>query len=181
MTVQDVLDGLGISRGALYHYFDSKQALLEALVERMGSDAAETLLPIVRDPDLTALEKFRRYVETSARLKADRQELVIGMMRTWYSDENVLVRHKLTDAAQTFTAPMIIEPIIRQGVAEGVFDTRHPEAAARIIVQIFLSAADTAARLLLLEAPDDSEAGRSEELMDATTESVERILGAPPR
>jgi TetR/AcrR family transcriptional repressor of nem operon len=180
MTIQDVLDGLGISRGALYHYFDSKQALLEALVERMGSDAAETLLPIVRDPDLTALEKFHRYVETSARLKADRQELVIGMMRTWYSDENVLIRHKLTDAALRFTAPMIIEPIIRQGVAEGVFDTRYPEAAARIIVQVFLSTADGAARLLLLEAPDESVARQSQELMEATTDSVERILGASP-
>src|SRR2546430_3217796 len=30
MSVQDVLDELGASRGAFYHYFDSKQALLEA-------------------------------------------------------------------------------------------------------------------------------------------------------
>jgi len=36
MAIQDILDGLHISRGALYHYFDSKQALLDALVDRMG-------------------------------------------------------------------------------------------------------------------------------------------------
>ncbi len=28
MTVQDVLDELGASKGAFYHYFDSKEALL---------------------------------------------------------------------------------------------------------------------------------------------------------
>ena len=39
MTIQDILDGLPISKGAFYHYFDSKQALLEALIERMLKEA----------------------------------------------------------------------------------------------------------------------------------------------
>ena len=30
MSIQDVLDALEVSKGAFYHYFDSKQALLEA-------------------------------------------------------------------------------------------------------------------------------------------------------
>ena len=29
MSIQDILDELHISKGAFYHYFDSKQALLE--------------------------------------------------------------------------------------------------------------------------------------------------------
>ena len=52
--------------GRSYHYFDSKEAILGALVDQMGSDAADALLPIVRDPKSTALEKFRSYVETHA-------------------------------------------------------------------------------------------------------------------
>ena len=36
MTIQDILDDLHLSKGAFYHYFDSKQSLLEALIERMG-------------------------------------------------------------------------------------------------------------------------------------------------
>ena len=49
MTIQDILDGLHISKGAFYHYFDSKGDLLEALVERMASDGMRLLLPIVED------------------------------------------------------------------------------------------------------------------------------------
>ncbi|MEO8612545.1 MAG: helix-turn-helix domain-containing protein, partial [Chloroflexota bacterium] len=30
LTIQDILQALNISKGALYHYFDSKQAVLEA-------------------------------------------------------------------------------------------------------------------------------------------------------
>jgi len=32
MSVQDILDELKISKGAFYHYFDSKLALLDGLV-----------------------------------------------------------------------------------------------------------------------------------------------------
>ena len=55
MTIQDMLDGLRISKGAFYHYFDSKQAVLEALVERLGEEVVQLLLPIVHDPELASL------------------------------------------------------------------------------------------------------------------------------
>ena len=34
-SIQDILDALGASQGAFYHYFGSKADLLEAVVERM--------------------------------------------------------------------------------------------------------------------------------------------------
>ena len=37
MSIQDILAEVKISKGAFYHYFDSKQALLEALIERLVS------------------------------------------------------------------------------------------------------------------------------------------------
>ena len=35
MSVQDVQDELAVSRGAIYHYFRSKEAILEAVIDRM--------------------------------------------------------------------------------------------------------------------------------------------------
>ena len=49
MSIQDVLDEVGASRGAFYHYFDSKTALLEAVLERIVVQASASLclsLPI---------------------------------------------------------------------------------------------------------------------------------------
>ena len=54
MTIQDILDGLKISRGALYHYFDSKDALLEALVDRMGKTAVTAPMATSPAPRWTA-------------------------------------------------------------------------------------------------------------------------------
>jgi AcrR family transcriptional regulator len=179
MSIQDLIDGLGISRGALYHYFDSKQAVMEALVDRMGNVAVETLLPIIRDPDLTALEKFRRYVNGSIMIKAGSQELITDLIRAWQREENLRIRHKLAAATLDRTAPMILEPIIRQGVAEKTFDTAYPAQTARIIAGIWLGLADS---LIMLIAQDADESVITEQvttLISATTTGIERILGAP--
>ena len=53
LTVQDLLDDLQISKGAFYHYFDSKLAVIESLTERLVDDSAEALVPIVKSPKST--------------------------------------------------------------------------------------------------------------------------------
>ena len=52
MTIQDILDELQIAKGTLYHYFDSKRALLEALIERAQGEIEQMLIPLVHDPAL---------------------------------------------------------------------------------------------------------------------------------
>src|SRR5438093_12568621 len=74
MAIQDILDDLQISKGAFYHYFDSKPALLEAIIERMLQEVEQLLVPIVHDPQLPALEKFQRFFAVSAGWKTARKE-----------------------------------------------------------------------------------------------------------
>src|ERR1700730_4301624 len=88
MTIQDILDDLQISKGAFYHYFDSKQALLEALIARMGEEAEELLLPIVHDPHMSALEKLQRFYPTLARWKTARKTFFLALLQTLYADDN---------------------------------------------------------------------------------------------
>ena len=178
MTIQDILDGLSISRGAFYHYFDSKQALLEALVERMGRQAEQAILPIVQDPHLTAVEKFCRYFEVSGRSKSMQKELVTSLMRLWYSDENALIRQKMIRDALRHT-PRLLEPIIRQGIAEKVFTTAFPEQAAVIIAGIDLSLSDAIIAPLLAPGPGQEAQQKLAPLLAAYADAVERILGAP--
>ena len=120
MTIQDILDGLHISRGALYHYFDSKQALLEALIDRMGKEAVQTFLPYVMDPELTAIEKLNRYFEASVRWKTAQKELILNLLHIWYSNDNAFIRQKMTTESLKVSAGLVFEPILRQGIEEEV-------------------------------------------------------------
>ena len=63
MTTQDLLEALQISRGAFYHYFESKQALLMALVERIGEQAEQLVLPMISDRQIPTQDKLLRFIE----------------------------------------------------------------------------------------------------------------------
>src|SRR4029078_10435320 len=81
LSIQDVLDELGASKGAFYHYFDSKAALLDAVVERMVLQATDGMAPIIDDPDLRALDKLRTLFATMGQWKWERSELVLALLR----------------------------------------------------------------------------------------------------
>src|SRR5512140_1882198 len=126
MSIQDILDALKISKGAFYHYFDSKQALLDGLIEQILGEAEQVLRPIVEAKDLSAIEKMRRYFDAGGRWKTENKAFMIDLLRVWYNDANALMRQKQETAAIKRIAPMLTQ-IIRQGIAEGVFTTRHPD------------------------------------------------------
>jgi AcrR family transcriptional regulator len=178
MTTQDLLDGLHISRGALYHYFVSKEALMEALVDRMGQEAVQNLLLITQGQNLTAGQKLCRFLETSIRWKSSQKELIISLMRLWFSDENTFIRHKMTEESRKQMTGFL-EPIIRQGVAEGTFTVRHPRQVAVVIAGVSLSLTDTMTGLVLLPQLDQAAIQELEDTLEAYVDTVERILGAP--
>src|SRR5260370_15051309 len=80
MSVQDVLHALEASKGAFYHYFDSKQALLEAVVERFADSAIADLAPVLNDPNLPALRKLERFFAGIARRKAEHKDLMLAII-----------------------------------------------------------------------------------------------------
>lgn len=182
MTIQDILDDLQISKGAFYHYFDSKGAVLNALVERMVADEVLPLImPIVQDPNLSAVEKLERYFDTGLRWKSAQKPLMLALLRVWVADENAIVRQKMFARTVNQVTPLLTA-IVRQGVQEGVFTTAYPEQVGQVIIYILQGLSDMIIELMLA---DDKEldAARVERTVTAYTralnDAVERVLGAP--
>ncbi len=179
MTIQDMLDDLQISKGAFYHYFDSKQAVLEALIERMQEEVEQLLLSIVQDPHLPALEKLRRFFPMLARWKTARKTFILALLRVWYTDDNALFRQKLRAMVIKRITPLLTE-IIRQGIQEGVLTTSYPDQVGEVILSLVLDLGDTIAWLLLSGEPKrDDDVRRIESTVAAYTDALERALGAP--
>jgi AcrR family transcriptional regulator len=180
-TIEDVLAKLHMSRGALYHYFGSKRALLEGIVESMGESAVRTLQPVVDDPSLGALDKLRAYFDTSTTWKAENLTAMTVAMRLWRDENNALLRQKMSQESMRTTAPLL-ESIIRQGCDEGVFDTGHPREAAVIVTGMGLYLAD--AIIDAMEADGsvglDVSGARTSDVLAAYVDAFERILGARP-
>jgi AcrR family transcriptional regulator len=176
MTTQDLLESLQISRGAFYHYFESKQALLMALVERLAEQAEQLIVPIAADRTLPAQDKLLRFFAVVDQLKRDNVDLVFAFLRVWYADENALFRHKLYLARIKRLAPWLAQ-IIEEGVTEGVFTTPHPYHAARMILSLLEDLGYATAELLLVEEGKPLDIPRMAQISEATVDALERVLG----
>ncbi|WP_396918043.1 TetR/AcrR family transcriptional regulator [Mycolicibacterium sp.] len=180
MTIEDVLGALQISKGALYHYFRSKQALLEGVVDQMGEAATARLQHIADAPDQTALDKLHAYFAASYAWKSENATAVATLIRLWHDENNALLRQKLAQGSMHTTAPFL-ESIIRQGVAEGVFDTDFPHEAAGIITAMGLHLADAFIEAIKADGATgiDISGPHARTAVAAYQQAFERILGLP--
>ena len=178
MAIQDVLDDLQISKGAFYHYFGSKQALLEALIEQMLDEGEQFLIALTQDPTLSALEKLQRFFIQLAQWKTAQKETFLGLLRVWYADENALVRHKLQEARIKRVTPWLAA-IIRQGLEEGTLRTDYPDEAGQVIVSLLNDHSNRLSELLLSGQFGPEQFSHIERTVAVYTEAIERVLGAP--
>jgi AcrR family transcriptional regulator len=176
MSIQDVLDELGASRGAFYHYFDSKQALLEAIIDRMVDAGLAAVAPIVDDPSLPAATKLQRVFTGIGRWKTDRKALVMSLIEVWLSDDNAIVREKLRRTTVERMVPLLA-PIVKQGIDEGMFKASSATETARVLVMLLLGFQDGATELFVARQRNAISYEVAERTMASYAEAFERILG----
>lgn len=178
MTIQDILQECQISKGAFYYYFDSKGALLEALIERMLNEALLILQPIVEDPNLGALDKLQLYFSTAGRWKIAQKEFMLEILRVWYADENAIVRQKVSGAGLARIGPMI-DSIVSQGVQEGLFSVPCPDRLGEVSLFLMYGLGDMMIQQLLSRDPNKAPLDQIMNTLEAYTRAMERVLGAP--
>ena len=177
MSIQDVLDALQTSRGALYHYFDSKQGLLEGVVERLVNGALGSLAPVLHDACLPAPRKLELAFSGLARWKAGQKDLVLALIPIWQSDANAIVREKVRRLAVSRFVPLLAG-IIRQGIDEGVFTASSAEGTAMAINALLQGMQDWALSAFVERQQGLSSFEEVRRIAASLTESLERVLGA---
>lgn len=177
MSVQDVLDQLEASRGAFYHYFTSKQALLEAVVDRLAEGAMGAVEPIVNDSALSAPRKLERIFGGIASFKERRQDLVLKLLEVWSSDANAIVREKVRRMSLQRLVPQLAN-VVAQGVEERVFVVHHAEQTAAVLVSLMLGFQERAVELFLARQAGSVSFQSVQRTVDAWARAYERILGA---
>jgi AcrR family transcriptional regulator len=178
MSIQGVLNELDASKGAFYHYFDSKQALLEAVVERFADGAMAALAPVLGDPDLPALRKLERVFAGIARWKAERKELVLAILEVWTSDSNAIVREKVRRMTVSRMVPLL-SAVVEQGIEEGVFRAISADETAMVLVALMQGSQELAVDHFIARQAGTVTFEVVQRSVAAFTEAFERILGIP--
>lgn len=130
-SLQDIIDGLGgLTKGAIYYHFRSKEEILIAVVESMSKENNAVMKEIRDDPSLTGKEKIEKMFEKS--LTNPKQKEVFTVTPNLMENPKLLVYYLKTVASEV--VPDYIVPVIRQGAADGSIHTDCPEELADLIM-----------------------------------------------
>jgi AcrR family transcriptional regulator len=177
MGIQDILDELQISKGAFYHYFDSKLALLGAVLDRMQAAMADPVVQLVADKELSAMAKLRGFFSALFGWKSARKEFFLSLLRVWYSPDNAVVRQQVHRNAVRRFGPLL-EDIVEQGIAERTLTISSSEGLGSIVLAVADDLSDRIAGWLLAdEQREPVEAIQHTALVYSS--ALERMLGAP--
>ncbi len=184
-SVNAIIDAVGVSKGAFYHYFRTKEDLLDELAARASAQALSLIQPLTDAPELDAVDKLNEMFRRTNSFKAQNRGLMIAIARVFYSDDNLRLRVRLADRSVETVGPLIAE-FIEQGNAEGSMSVRYPQETARFVLRIGSELVGEIAAELV-RAGDGSNAREAEAAIEAIVRqmnvynvSVERILGIEP-
>ncbi len=184
MSIQDIINKLGISKGAFFHYFPSKSALLEALLARTSEQGMKVISPIADDMSLPPIKKLERIIQAGMQWKSTQKPFMMAILKAWYSDENALVRQKMLEE---YTGQLggLLNRVFVEGITQGVFHTSYPDMAGKIVFALMTQMSDSLGHILL-RVNSDPPGNIEDTLMEMNqvirshTDAVERILGAEP-
>ncbi|MCI9417389.1 MAG: TetR/AcrR family transcriptional regulator [Eubacterium sp.] len=130
-SIQDIIEHLGgLSKGAIYHHFKSKEDILIAVTDKMTSESNRMLASIRDRSDLNGREKLKTIFKESIRRPV--QNDIFTVAPNFHKNPKLLfsLLHDTIDEV----APNYILPILRQGISDGSIKTDYPEQLAELIL-----------------------------------------------
>lgn len=130
-SIQDIIDHLGgLSKGAIYHHFKSKEDILVAVTDKMTEESNQILLVIRDRTDLTGKEKLKTIFKES--IFRTVQDDIFTVAPNFNNNPKLLF--SIFCETINKAAPDYILPIIRQGITDGSIQTDYPAELAELII-----------------------------------------------
>lgn len=132
-SIQDIINNLdGLSKGAIYHHFKSKEEILIAVTNKMTEESNRMLFEIRNNPNMTGKEKLKKLLEDSVNRPVHDE---IFSAAPNIKSSPALVSSILMESVET-VAPEYVLPIIKQGIGDGSIQTEYPEELAELIMLV---------------------------------------------
>lgn len=132
-TIQNIIDELGLSKGAIYHHFESKKEILKAIVE--GKSGREQSLMIALANETKAETAFEKLRGVFAAFIAGTTEIydnsMADMISLYWDNPQYIVaamKSNITDGA-----PLIAQ-MFEEGIADGSLKMDYPLEYAEILL-----------------------------------------------
>jgi AcrR family transcriptional regulator len=133
--MDDIVSESGLSKGTLYWYFDSKDAIIIGILDRIFDWEAVQMHEIL-DREISAQKKFDLFIETSLQDLKKMEPLMPIFFDFWsLSIRNKTINKAIKRYYQSFIE--LVEPILELGIEQGEFRSVNVRETALAIGALF--------------------------------------------
>lgn len=122
-TINHIMKAAGISKGALYHYFSSKEQILDSVMEDLMANEIARLQSLIADPALSGCDKLIRLLAAGVQKPEDLERVLENYRRI----RNSMFHYRLQEESMLATA-RIFTAVIAEGAECGEFHLVSPPA-----------------------------------------------------
>lgn len=180
-TVADIIERARVSKGGFYHHFESKEELLDALIERMTQAIVANARDVLEDENLDALTKLERFFRRSEQWKVKALPGLRGITMAALDPNNAQLYVRMARAGAAALQPAIVR-LVEQGVREKIFDVPDPEIVAELLVDMSNARHAVLAETMALVKKGDLNKGAKhlEQRIRKEEAVIDRVLGVKP-
>lgn len=140
-SVSDIVRKVGVAQGTFYYYFESKDAILDAVLDHYLMDHLEPVIKaIMADTSLNAVQKIRLIVTESLSFQTGERKV----MEFLHADRNMASHQKYMLKVRDMFVPVITN-VLEEGIEEGMFTVPYPRETAELMLVMFAYLHDSAA------------------------------------
>jgi AcrR family transcriptional regulator len=177
-AVDTIVQEAGVSKGAFYHHFDSKDEILDAVAERTAAEAMRIIEPATADRSAGAIVRLNRFFSIARTWGAEHFGLLREVLLVLYRDENIRLRRKVEAHSFAWGAPLLAD-ILRQGVAERAFEVSDPDEAAQAILRFAWATREAQVQAMREHGISPETLAGFDRRLQLFFEMLERMIGAP--
>ena len=129
-SISDILSQLDIARGTLYYHFESKEAIMDAIIERLLNQVLEKIEKLMTNNSLSQAEKFMGFFTSINLTQLTGDEEIVDYFN---QPQNALFHEKSNRLLIKKLSPVLAQ-IISEGMESWLFDTPYPAETAELIL-----------------------------------------------
>jgi AcrR family transcriptional regulator len=179
-SVTEIIEKMKIAKGTFYHYFESKESILNYAIDLMLKKQVEVLKDKMDSDEIGAVGKLYFFLDQFKSWKIKNNIFMKKLVKTLYSEKNLLLRYRLFDQGLKILGPMLGD-ILKQGMDEKVFDLEHPYETAIVILNLGYSINMSTTKIMInvIDNPNDEKSiDEMVKYFNIYYTSLEKIIGA---
>lgn len=132
--ISDIINGLdGLTKGAIYHYFDSKEDIFNEVVKNIGMRNKILFDGVKFSKELTGSEKITKLISLS--IDNENMEQIVSISPNLVNSPKLLASG--FKQMQEVTIPEYLLPIIEEGIEDGSIEANDAKSLAELLAVMF--------------------------------------------